>query len=176
MTDYIIGANFNISDVNLNGTRPTPDPRENEDCLFLDVYVPKKVFNAACNGRERAKLKPVLVWIYGGGYTSGSKNLNPSGLIERSDDGILFVAMNYRLGALGFMAGPTFQQGGTANAGLYDQRFALEWVQKNIHLFGGDKTKVTVLGESAGGGSRKSLWRFRRNASADFAQSFIRSR
>lgn len=62
--------------------------------------------------------------------------------------------MNYRLGAFGWQAGPSFQaEGGTANVGLYDQRFALEWVQKYIHLFGGDKDRVTVFGESAGGGS-----------------------
>lgn len=62
--------------------------------------------------------------------------------------------MNYRLGALGFQAGPSFNaEGGVSNVGLYDQRFALEWVQKYIHLFGGDKNRVTVFGESAGGGS-----------------------
>ena len=62
--------------------------------------------------------------------------------------------MNYRLGAFGWLAGPTFQEsGGISNAGLYDQRLALEWVQKNIHLFGGDPQRVTVMGESAGGGS-----------------------
>lgn len=58
-----------------------------------------------------------------------------------------------QLGALGWLAGPDLQADGTANAGLYDQRLALRWVQKNIHLFGGDPTKVTVFGESAGGGS-----------------------
>jgi carboxylesterase type B len=62
--------------------------------------------------------------------------------------------MNYRLGALGWQAGPSYQaEGGTSNLGLYDQRFALEWVQQYIHLFGGDKNRVTVFGESAGGGS-----------------------
>ena len=62
--------------------------------------------------------------------------------------------MNYRLGALGWLAGPTLQAaGGVSNAGLYDQRLALEWVQDNIHKFGGDPNKVTVMGESAGGGS-----------------------
>lgn len=63
------------------------------------------------------------------------------------------MSFNYRLGALGWLSGPTFQENGTANAGLHDQRFALEWIQKNIHLFGGDKDRVTVFGESAGGGS-----------------------
>ena len=61
--------------------------------------------------------------------------------------------MNYRLGAFGWLSGPTFQENGQANAGLYDQRFALEWVQKHIAKFGGDPTRVTVFGESAGGGS-----------------------
>jgi carboxylesterase type B len=67
-------------------------------------------------------------------------------------DGLVFVAMNYRLGAFGFLAGPSLQAaGGVANAGLLDQRLALEWIQKNIHLFGGDPERVTIMGESAGG-------------------------
>lgn len=61
--------------------------------------------------------------------------------------------MNYRLGAFGFLSGPSLQEDGTANAGLYDQRLALQWVQDNIHLFGGDKDRVAIFGESAGGGS-----------------------
>ncbi|GME44628.1 putative carboxylesterase family protein [Neofusicoccum parvum] len=129
----------------------TRDPRESEDCLFLDVIVPQKIFDNASQGNGSGA--PVLVWIYGGGYTAGSKNYDPSGLIQRSSDGVIWVAMNYRLGAFGFLSGPTFQMNGTANAGLYDQRFALQWVQDNIHLFGGDKNRVTVFGESAGGGS-----------------------
>lgn len=64
-----------------------------------------------------------------------------------------YVSFNYRLGAMGWLSGPTFQENGTANAGLHDQRFALEWIQKHIHLFGGDRDRVTVFGESAGGGS-----------------------
>jgi carboxylesterase type B len=69
-------------------------------------------------------------------------------------NGVIFVALNYRLGALGWLAGPTLQAaGGVSNAGLYDQRLALEWVQKYIHLFGGDPDRVTVLGVSAGVGS-----------------------
>lgn len=70
--------------------------------------------------------------------------------------------MNYRLGAFGFLAGPTLQaEGGVSNAGLYDQRLALEWVQDNIHLFGGDPNQVTVMGESAGGKFKFSVrfWR-----------------
>ena len=61
--------------------------------------------------------------------------------------------MNYRLGAFGWLSGPTFQSDGTANAGLHDQRFALEWIKQHISKFGGDPSRVTVFGESAGGGS-----------------------
>lgn len=130
------------------------DPRENEDCLFLDVFVPEDVLSRAGAGYGA----PVLVWIYGGGYTGGNKNNNPAGLIAASGNSsngdVIYVAMNYRLGAFGWSSGPSFQaDGGVANVGLYDQRFALEWVQNNIHLFGGDKNRVTVFGESAGGGS-----------------------
>jgi len=66
---------------------------------------------------------------------------------------VIFVSLNYRLGAFGWLSGPTFQEDGEANAGLWDQRFALEWVQKYICQFGGDPNRVTVVGESAGGGS-----------------------
>jgi acetylcholinesterase len=122
----------------------------------LDVIVPQKVFEKAGHGPG----VPVLVHIHGGGYSMGSKSYagDPiSSLLSRSQtnssDGIIYVAFNYRLGAFGWLAGPSLQKDGTANAGLYDQRMALEWVQKNVHLFGGDKTRVTVIGESAGGGS-----------------------
>jgi carboxylesterase type B len=97
------------------------------------------------------------VWIYGGGFTGGDKaginTGNPAGLIKRSNNGIIYVALNYRLGAFGWLAGPTFQADGTPNAGLHDQRFALHWIQKHIATFGGDPDQVTVMGESAGGGS-----------------------
>jgi carboxylesterase type B len=97
------------------------------------------------------------VWIFGGGCTTGDKagitTGNPAGLIGRSNDSIIYVALNYRLGAFGWLSGPTFQTDGTPNAGLHDQRFALKWVQKHISAFGGDPDQVTVIGESAGGGS-----------------------
>lgn len=80
----------------------------------------------------------------------------PSGLLEHSkssEEDMIFVSLNYRLGALGFLAGSEVAENGDLNAGLLDQRLALEWVQNNIHLFGGDKDRVTAMGESAGGGS-----------------------
>jgi hypothetical protein len=155
-------ANFTVDTINLDTTNltsiiPTPDPRTTEDCLFLDVVVPQQIFKKKA---KKGKGAAVLVWIYGGGYTAGSKTggYNPAGLLARSqdgadDDGVIYVALNYRLGAFGWLSGPTFQENGTANAGLHDQRFALEWVQKHISKFGGDPDRVTVFGESAGGGS-----------------------
>ncbi|KAH7393917.1 Alpha/Beta hydrolase protein [Phaeosphaeria sp. MPI-PUGE-AT-0046c] len=161
LTSTLLGTPFNSSQVytppgaNASSQVPTPDPRESEDCLFLDVFVPEDVLSKAGEDCEGA---PVLVWLYGGGYTGGNKNNNPAGLIAASGNSsngdVIYVAMNYRLGALGFSAGPSFAaEGGTSNVGLYDQRFALEWVQQYIHLFGGDKNRVTIFGESAGGGS-----------------------
>ncbi len=66
---------------------------------------------------------------------------------------LIYVAPNYRVGGLGFLSGPDVQQNGDENAGLLDQRFALDWVQKYIHLFGGSPKQVTVMGESAGAGA-----------------------
>ncbi|KAI9885339.1 MAG: hypothetical protein M1823_002848 [Watsoniomyces obsoletus] len=135
---------------------PAADPRETEDCLFLDVVVPKKLFDE----RGKGKGAPVLVWIHGGGYVFGSKSGagNPAGLIARSQDasaqGVVYVQLNYRLGAFGWLSGSTLESnGGVSNAGLLDQRLALEWVERNIRSFGGDPRKVTVFGVSAGGGS-----------------------
>ncbi|KAK0708346.1 Carboxylesterase family-domain-containing protein [Lasiosphaeris hirsuta] len=126
-----------------------------EDCLFLDVYVPGKALN-----NPSLKL-PVAVWIYGGAYLFGSKDtLQPelpfydgSGIMGQANGNMIFVAMNYRLGSYGFLAGTTMEQEGTPNAGLHDQRAAFQWVRDYIHLVGGDPTQVTAMGESAGAGS-----------------------
>ncbi|KAF1946393.1 alpha/beta-hydrolase [Clathrospora elynae] len=141
-----------------NSTSPVPKPTsllQSEDCLFLDVYVPEDVLSKAGQGYGA----PVLIWIYGGGYTAGTKgDYTAAGLFAASGNSsngdFIYIALNYRIGAMGWMGGPSYQaEGGVSNLGLYDQRFALEWVQDNIHLFGGDKNRVTVFGESAGGGS-----------------------
>lgn len=163
---YLTGKPFNVSAAEATiaeaaGSSPPIDPRTTEDCLFLDVVVPEQIFNNARNSSTSKKGAPVLVWIYGGGYTVGEKTgngvYNPAGLIKASQiggsEGLIYVALNYRLGAFGWLAGPTLQSDGTANAALYDQRLALQWVQNHIHLFGGDPDRVTIFGESAGGGS-----------------------
>lgn len=105
---------------------------------------------------ESTSANSLLVWIHGGGYVQGSKTNdgNPAGLIKASNDSLVFVAINYRLGAFGWLSGPGFQKGGgVSNAALYDQRLGLQWVQDHIQAFGGDPSRVTVMGESAGGGS-----------------------
>ncbi|KAF6525076.1 hypothetical protein HZS61_010871 [Fusarium oxysporum f. sp. conglutinans] len=133
------------------------DPRETEDCLFLDVVTPVETFDSPVK-----KLAPVIFWLSGGGYTTGEKGwFDPAGLIKASyassPEGLVFVSANYRLGALGWLAGTKLDPGNDANrpanAALYDQRLALEWIQENIHQFGGDPTRVTIMGESAGGAS-----------------------
>ncbi|KAF2214415.1 hypothetical protein CERZMDRAFT_110727 [Cercospora zeae-maydis SCOH1-5] len=158
---YLEGKrNFTPADFNTSSgssSLPAQDPRTTEDCLFLDVQVPKDIFDSA--DKKDSKGAPVLVWIYGGGFASGSKQGagNPAGLLARAQNqknkGVVYVAMNYRLGAFGWLSGPSLQEDGTANAGLYDQRLALEWIQENIHKFGGDPKRVTIVGESAGGAS-----------------------
>jgi carboxylesterase type B len=100
--------------------------------------------------------------LHGGGHVLGSKTrfpnpqYNPSGLVSRSglnNDDIIYVGVNYRLGAFGWLSAQDIGDDGDANVGLLDQRLALQWIQKYIHNFGGDKYNVTVMGESAGAGS-----------------------
>ncbi|XP_039291964.1 venom carboxylesterase-6 [Nilaparvata lugens] len=114
-----------------------------EDCLFINVYTPK-LPQVVGN-----KLLDVIVYIHGGGYTSGSGNLyGPKFLLDQD---FVFVTFNYRLGPLGFLS--TEDQVVPGNNGLKDQQFALAWVQRNIKSFGGNPASVTISGMSAGGGS-----------------------
>lgn len=106
---YLSGEPFNASAAEATiaeaaGSSPPIDPRTTEDCLFLDVIVPEQIFNNAGNSSSSKKGAPVLVWIYGGGYTSGEKTgngvYNPAGLIKASQiggsEGLVYVALNYR--------------------------------------------------------------------------------
>jgi carboxylesterase type B len=123
-----------------------------EDCLFLDVYVPGKIIRKESNVKV-----PVVTWITGGAFLLGSKTFgglySGSHLIDEAKGNMIFVSINYRLGALGWIAGPSVEKEGATNLGLWDQRFAFEWIQENIHLFGGDKNQVNAWGESAGASS-----------------------
>ncbi|HEX3194103.1 MAG TPA: carboxylesterase family protein [Streptosporangiaceae bacterium] len=114
-----------------------------EDCLYLNVFTP---------AGSKAQNLPVMVWVHGGSLRTGeSDDYNPAGLVR---DGVVVVTINYRLGALGFLADSALAShpGGPAgNYGLMDQQAALRWVQHNIRGFGGDPGDVTLFGESAGG-------------------------
>ncbi|EDR10347.1 uncharacterized protein LACBIDRAFT_317144 [Laccaria bicolor S238N-H82] len=122
-----------------------------EDCLFLNVWVPGTL-------QPNRKL-PVLFWIHGGGYTLGSASgvipgvFDGSDLIKEAGGNVVVVVIQYRLGVLGFLSSSQIKANGALNAGLLDQQFALKWVQQHISKFGGDPTKVTIWGESAGAGS-----------------------
>ena len=116
---------------------------QSEDCQVLTIATP------ALEGQ-----RPVMVWIHGGGYLHGSGELacySPHRLAAQGD--VVVVSISYRLGALGFLA----VDGGQANCGTLDQLAALQWVQRNIHAFGGDAARVTVFGQSAGAHSVLTL-------------------
>ncbi|KIM41288.1 hypothetical protein M413DRAFT_445322 [Hebeloma cylindrosporum] len=117
-----------------------------EDCLTINVFRPSGL-------KSNAKL-PVLFWTYGGGFDAGMSSLyNGSTIVAQSvarGTPLIYVNFNYRLGPLGFPQGQEADNRGALNLALKDQIAALEWVQKNICEFGGDKKKVTVFGESAG--------------------------
>lgn len=124
-----------------------------EDCLTLNVIRPTSGNNQSQTSKGPL---PVVVWIYGGGLYTGSTadpQYNLSGVVKVSQDmgqPVIAVSMNYRLGMWGFLQTPGVVAEGSSNAGLLDQRLALQWVQENIAAFGGDPDRVVVWGESAG--------------------------
>jgi para-nitrobenzyl esterase len=126
-------------------TVPVPGSADSEDCLFLNVYAP------ADRQDDRGEPLPVLFWIHGGSneYGEGS-SYDPTPLATQGH--IIVVTINYRLGALGWLAHPLLDGGNNSsgNYGLMDQQFAMRWVNRNIAAFGGDPHKVTIAGESAG--------------------------
>ncbi len=121
------------------------DDGPSEDCLYLNLWMPAK---------PATDKLPVMVWIYGGGFASGSSSEPRQDAGNLSKKGVLIVSMNYRLGVFGFLAHPelTRESGHDAsgNYGLLDIIAALQWVHKNIATFGGDPDNVTLFGESAG--------------------------
>lgn len=134
------------------GGRPfqTNDPNQtgneiamSEDCLYLSVETPAK---------SKDEKLPVFVMIHGGGFATGSYSGTQESFVR---EGIVYVSIEYRLGALGFMAHADLEKesadGISGNYGIYDQICALRWVHDNIAAFGGDPEKVTICGESAGG-------------------------
>ena len=121
------------------------DSGQSEDCLTLNVWTPAK--------DKHAKL-PVMVWIYGGGFVSGSTSEARQDGEHLAKNGVVVVSMNYRMGIFGFYAthelAAESPQHAAGNYGLMDQTAALRWVQQSIAAFGGDPKNVTIFGESAG--------------------------
>lgn len=121
-------------------------PSHTEDCLDLNIHTPS---------RGKARL-PVMVWLHGGGLTAGAgADIVPDSFAAAT--GTVVVTVNYRLGAMGFLALPGLDReardGVSGNFGMLDQQAALRWVRANIGGFGGDPDRVTIAGESAGGRS-----------------------
>jgi len=118
-----------------------------EDCLFVNVWAPS-------NATSTSNL-PVLVHIHGGGFTGGNGNSDNSLLAGNGDE--VVVSMNYRLNIFGFLVNDTALGANSGDYGLQDQQAALRWVRDNVAAFGGDPSKVTTFGESAGGSSQCDL-------------------
>lgn len=120
-----------------------PNTNLSEDCLYLNVWIPT----------PKPKNATVMVWIYGGGFQTGTSSLSVyDGKFLARVERVIVVSMNYRVGALGFLALPGNSEA-PGNMGLFDQQLALHWVQRNIAAFGGNPKSVTIFGESAGAAS-----------------------
>ena len=123
-----------------------------EDCLYLNVWT---------GAQSASEKRPVMVWIYGGGYYTGSGSQPMYDGAALAQKGAVVVTLNYRLGAFGFFSHPELtkesDRRGAANFGVMDAIAALQWVRKNIARFGGDPKRVTIFGESAGAGMVANL-------------------
>ncbi|MDR2303287.1 MAG: carboxylesterase family protein [Treponema sp.] len=118
-------------------------PAKSEDCLYLNVWTPAE--------KSDEKL-PVAFWIHGGAFINGFSSEMEFDGAAFAARGVILVTVEYRLGAMGFLAHPwlSAEEGGSGNYGLYDCIAALDWVQENIAAFGGDPGRVTAFGQSAG--------------------------
>ncbi len=129
-----------------------PQQPLSEDCLYLNVWTA---------ARSSSEKRPVLVWIYGGGFQTGGSAAPGYSGEALAEQGIVFVSFNYRLGVFGFIAHPELTAESTAhssgNYALLDMIAALKWVKKNIAAFGGDPERVTIAGQSAGSASVNCL-------------------
>jgi para-nitrobenzyl esterase len=130
----------------VNSATDMPDsPGISEDCLYLNVWTPAET------GNEKL---PVMVWLYGGAYNEGGGSAPFSHGDHLAAKGVVMVTFNYRVGSLGFFAHPELtaasEHGASGNQALGDSIAALQWIQDNIAAFGGDPSRVTIFGESAG--------------------------
>ncbi|KAH8652920.1 Alpha/Beta hydrolase protein [Ilyonectria robusta] len=144
--------------LHLRGFSQNVTGESSENCLYMNLVRPSSAVHVG-HGSKPAPLLPVLVWLHGGGWSEGSANdgrYNGSFLVHTSvkmGTPIIYASFNYRPGLFGRMSGPIPQEAGVTNLLLHDQRQALAWIQENIVYFGGDKARVTIMGESAGAGN-----------------------
>lgn len=141
-------------------SKPVLAPSMSEDCLNLVVWAPNASLAAAptsSSSTSGSALLPVLVWIHGGGFVSGSNAdmLTDATLLVAQRLSIVVVAINYRLGPFGFLSSAALSQqpvahGASGMYGLQDQRLAFQWIRRNIAAFGGDPSRITIGGQSAG--------------------------
>nr|BAI63723.1 ace-orthologous acetylcholinesterase [Nephotettix cincticeps]BAI63724.1 ace-orthologous acetylcholinesterase [Nephotettix cincticeps]BAI63725.1 ace-orthologous acetylcholinesterase [Nephotettix cincticeps]BAI63726.1 ace-orthologous acetylcholinesterase [Nephotettix cincticeps]BAI63731.1 ace-orthologous acetylcholinesterase [Nephotettix cincticeps] len=138
-----------------------PNTNISEDCLYLNIWVPQRLRIRHKSSSEENTYRqkvPVLIWIYGGGYMSGTATLDiyDADMVAATSD-VIVASMQYRVGAFGFLyLSPELPPGSEeapGNLGLWDQALAIQWIKANIANFGGDPELCTLFGESAGGGS-----------------------
>ena len=143
----------------MNAETPNPPPggEENEDCLYLDIYFPSDIID-----EDPAEKLPVVVYLFGGAYIFGGKDTviksegedwslyDGQGMFQATNDAVIWVVANYRLGAFGWLAGNTVERNGFPNAALYDQRLVFQFVQDYVDQVHGDKDQVSAWGNSAG--------------------------
>lgn len=123
-----------------------PKLEYSEDCLTANVFR-----HASSKDENEAKLLPVCIYIHGGAFNRGTASMhNTASMVSWSEEPIVVVSFNYRIGALGFLPSTLSAKEGVLNLGLKDQALLFEWVQENIKAFGGDPTNVTLVGLSAG--------------------------
>lgn len=140
-----------------------------EDCLRVNIWTP---------GINDGKKRPVMVWLHGGGYSTGSGQELPSydgrSLADKGD--VVVVTLNHRLNVLGFLDLSAYGEkyAASGNAGLLDMVSALDWVQDNITAFGGDPSNVTIFGQSGGGGKVSTLLAFP-SAEGKFHKAIVQS-
>ncbi|KAJ8390083.1 hypothetical protein AAFF_G00110970 [Aldrovandia affinis] len=114
---------------------------QNEDCLYLNIYVPTE------DDIRDTGAKPVMVYIHGGSYMEGTGNVI-DGSVLASYGNVIVITLNYRVGVLGFLS--TGDQAAKGNYGLLDQIQALRWISENVGYFGGDSNRITVFGSGIG--------------------------
>lgn len=140
---------FDFSNECLQSSLYSGSKRPNsEDCLYLNIWTPKHARYNARSSKDSAELLPVMIWIYGGAFLHGGAGKPEYIGTQLARRGVIVVSCNYRLGALGFLVSTV--DGLYGNYGLADQKMAMIWVNQNIRSFGGDPSRVTVFGESAG--------------------------